>query len=209
MANDPAYTLIADTIQSGLKNVEKYYEKTSNSDVYFICLVLDPNFKLAYVETCWTDEKVVSRRACFEAVFDRYHKAPPLPCTTEQAGVPPKVPVLQAVQYGQSWMHDAVMAHQATEHCMHDPCHELTLYLSLPLEETDDVVAWWGLHSLQYPTLTHIAHNYLLIQGSAVPSERAFSSGRITSTLCHNALASSTFSALQLMKATYHNGHLS
>ncbi|KAG2036688.1 hypothetical protein BDR03DRAFT_865611, partial [Suillus americanus] len=52
--------------------------------------------------------------------------------------------------------------------------------------------------SLQYLTLAHIVCNYLLIQGSAVPSEYAFSSGGITSTLCHNALAPSTFSVLQL-----------
>jgi hypothetical protein len=77
MANDPTYTSIAYTIQSGLKNVEKYYEKTSNSDVYFILsavsnvpTVLDPNLKLAYVETCWTDEKVVRGSAHFEAMVN-------------------------------------------------------------------------------------------------------------------------------------------
>ena len=65
------------------------------------------------------------------------------------------------------------------------------------------------LHSLQYPTLSRIARDYLPIQGSAVPSERAFSSGGITSTLRRNSLAPSTFSALQLLKAAYNNGHIS
>ncbi|KAG2080597.1 uncharacterized protein F5147DRAFT_784180 [Suillus discolor] len=46
-------------------------------------------------------------------------------------------------------------------------------------------------------------------RGSSVPSEHAFSSAGITSTLRRNALASSTFSALQLMKAAYKNGHVS
>ncbi|KAG1800104.1 uncharacterized protein BJ212DRAFT_1488071 [Suillus subaureus] len=92
MANDPEYTSIADVIQKGLKNVEKYYEKTSDSDVYFICLVLDPNFKLAYVETYWTGVKVTSGRAHFQAV------APPLPCATQQAAVPPKAS--QVIWYG-------------------------------------------------------------------------------------------------------------
>jgi hypothetical protein len=49
----------------------------------------------------------------------------------------------------------------------------------------------------------------LPIQGSAVPSERAFSSGGITSTPRRNSLAPSTFSALQLLKAAYNNGHIS
>jgi hypothetical protein len=38
MANNPEYVSIADAIEKGLKNVEKYYQKTSDSDVYFICL---------------------------------------------------------------------------------------------------------------------------------------------------------------------------
>lgn len=66
------------------------------------------------------------------------------------------------------------------------------------------------LHSLQYPTLSRIARDYLPIQGSAVPSERAFSSGGITSsTLRRNLLAPSTFGALQLLKAAYKNAHIS
>jgi hypothetical protein len=66
------------------------------------------------------------------------------------------------------------------------------------------------LHSLQYPTLSRIARDYLPIQGSAVPSERAFSSGGITSsTLRRNLLAPSTFGALQLLKAAYKNDHIS
>jgi hypothetical protein len=38
MANDDQYAPIADAIKQGLKNVDKYYKKTSDSDVYFICL---------------------------------------------------------------------------------------------------------------------------------------------------------------------------
>ncbi|KAG2029372.1 hypothetical protein BDR03DRAFT_880961, partial [Suillus americanus] len=55
-------------IKKGLNNVEKYYQKANDSDVYFICLVLDPNYKLAYVESRWTEAKVASGRACLQAV---------------------------------------------------------------------------------------------------------------------------------------------
>ena len=88
-------------------------------------------------------------------------------------------------------MHEAVAAYQNTTHYHggRDPRDELTAYLSSPSEDVPDIVAWWGvsvlsiflfcqhllsksqLHSLQYPTLSHIAHDYLPIQGSAVPSE--------------------------------------
>ncbi|KAG2030984.1 hypothetical protein BDR03DRAFT_877116, partial [Suillus americanus] len=60
-----------------------------------------------------------------------------------------------------------------------------------------------------YPTLTHITQDYLLIQGSSIPSEQAFSSERITSTVQHNGLAALIFSSLQLLKAAYRNGHVS
>ncbi|KAG1804667.1 uncharacterized protein BJ212DRAFT_1241964, partial [Suillus subaureus] len=68
MADDLQYLLIADVIEAGLKNVDKYFKKTSQSDVYFICLVLDPNYKLTYVEGWWDFEDVADGRACLEAV---------------------------------------------------------------------------------------------------------------------------------------------
>lgn len=76
---------------------------------------------------------------------------PLLTHATEQATVPPKVS--WAVQYSKSWMHNAIMARQATEYHMHNHYHELTLYLNLPLEETNDIVAWWRVSLFFY--LTH------------------------------------------------------
>ncbi|KIK32072.1 hypothetical protein CY34DRAFT_55025, partial [Suillus luteus UH-Slu-Lm8-n1] len=58
-------------------------------------------------------------------------------------------------------------------------------------------------HSIQYPTLSRIAKDYLAIQGSAVASERAFSSGGITGTARRNCLLPTTFEALQLLKSGY------
>jgi hypothetical protein len=86
MANSAEYAPIADAIHKGLKNVAKYYyhEKTNDSDIYFVCLgeyqyfllqcisnvitVLDPNYKLAYVEGHWSVAKVASGRARLEAL---------------------------------------------------------------------------------------------------------------------------------------------
>jgi hAT family C-terminal dimerisation region len=60
----------------------------------------------------------------------------------------------------------------------------------------------------QYPTLSRMARDYLAIQGSAVPSERAFSSGGITATSRCNRLSADTFESLQLLKSAYRNGHV-
>lgn len=53
-----------------------------------------------------------------------------------------------------------------------------------------------------------MARDYLAIQGSATPSERAFSSGGITGTSNRNSLSVSSFEALQLLKSAYRNGHI-
>jgi hypothetical protein len=85
---------------------------------------------------------------------------------TMDAAVPTKV--LQGVRYGQSWMRDAVTARQAADNRTHDPLQELSSYLTSPLEETDNIVAWWGVRfSLYYhilsslyslATLTSVSH---------------------------------------------------
>jgi hypothetical protein len=54
-----------------------------------------------------------------------------------------------------------------------------------------------------------MARDYLAIQGSSVPSERAFSSGGLTSTSLRNRLSPATFEALQILKSAYKNGHIS
>jgi hypothetical protein len=54
-----------------------------------------------------------------------------------------------------------------------------------------------------------MARDYLAIQGSATPSERAFSSGGLTGTKYRNRLNGMVFESLQLLKSAYRNGHIS
>ena len=54
-----------------------------------------------------------------------------------------------------------------------------------------------------------MAQDYLAIQGSATPSERAFSSGGLTGTKYCNCFNGVVFESLQLHKNAYHNGHIS
>jgi hypothetical protein len=60
----------------------------------------------------------------------------------------------------------------------------------------------------KYPTLKRIARDYLVIQGSATPSEHAFSSGRIIDSAHCNQLSTELFTALQILKSGYCNGHI-
>lgn len=54
-----------------------------------------------------------------------------------------------------------------------------------------------------HPTWAKIARDYLAIQGSAVPCERAFSSSGLTGTDRRHRLSPQTFEALQLLKHAY------
>ena len=54
-----------------------------------------------------------------------------------------------------------------------------------------------------------MACDYLAIQGSSVPSERAFSSEGLTGTSLRNRLTPATFEALQILKSAYRNHHIS
>ena len=61
---------------------------------------------------------------------------------------------------------------------------------------------------MQYPTLSHMAWDYLAIQGSAVPSEHAFSSSALTATARCNQLSGNIFETLQILESGYQNGHI-
>ncbi len=54
-----------------------------------------------------------------------------------------------------------------------------------------------------------MVQDYLAIQGSAMPSECAFSNTSLTDSKHHNWLAPDTFEALQILKSVYRNGHMS
>jgi hAT family C-terminal dimerisation region len=56
--------------------------------------------------------------------------------------------------------------------------------------------------------MRRIARDYLAIQGSATPSERAFSSSGITGSARRSRLSTGIFEALQILKSAYRNGHV-
>jgi hypothetical protein len=49
------------------------------------------------------------------------------------------------VQYGHAWMHALVKEQKAQEISNTNPHEELLCYLNAPLEDVENVVAWWGV----------------------------------------------------------------
>ncbi|KIJ30229.1 hypothetical protein M422DRAFT_106948, partial [Sphaerobolus stellatus SS14] len=71
--------------------------------------------------------------------------------------------------YGSSWLTASIQKGLAVWRCNSDPWNELAQYLlNPPALRDDDAVAWWGQHSVEYPTLSRIARDYLAIQGFAI-----------------------------------------
>ncbi|KAG1796752.1 uncharacterized protein HD556DRAFT_1467218 [Suillus plorans] len=62
--------------RDSLKNAEKYCKKASESDIYPICLVLDPNYKLTYIERQWTPQEVAPGQACLKHAHRLQRAAP-------------------------------------------------------------------------------------------------------------------------------------
>ncbi|KAJ7808949.1 hypothetical protein B0H14DRAFT_2577512 [Mycena olivaceomarginata] len=154
MAATKIFRGMKDSINAGLANLEKWYSKTDDTDVYFICLALDPNFKTAYAEASWNSiayeeglaefEMVVRfpelrRLQCLTVVcqFDDYYVAPH--SEAAEVATAHKLPTLP-VQYGHSWMQAKVQARKNNDFAAVNPRDELKTYLKAPLQTVDGVV---------------------------------------------------------------------
>lgn len=49
------------------------------------------------------------------------------------------------VQYGNSWMRKILQSRQACDHSTENSRKELRMYLESPLENVENVMAWWGV----------------------------------------------------------------
>ncbi|KAK7036845.1 hypothetical protein R3P38DRAFT_2770914 [Favolaschia claudopus] len=76
MADTERFADMRESILAGLDNLEKWYGKTDDTDVYFICLALDPNIKTAYTQESWDSEAHEEGLAKLESVYDSYYVAP-------------------------------------------------------------------------------------------------------------------------------------
>jgi hypothetical protein len=73
MAKAAKFNELVDVIEAGLENMDKWYRKTKDTNVYFICLgksdhyfdtyifqssftALNPNWKLTYAKEKWNEE---------------------------------------------------------------------------------------------------------------------------------------------------------
>ena len=60
------------------------------------------------------------------------------------------IPSEQKGMYGSAWMRASMKSRQEADLAAQSPRDELQMYLSSPLEDVEDVVAWWGVCLLSF-----------------------------------------------------------
>ncbi|KAJ7889429.1 hypothetical protein B0H13DRAFT_1888051 [Mycena leptocephala] len=118
--NMDRFSDMKDSVNCGLENLEKWYRKTNDTDVYFICLALDPNYKTEYAEHQWDREPFINGMDKLKAKFDSYYKPP---VTEHTTGSEPETSA-GSVQYGHSWMRAAVKNRRAADYAKALECKE-------------------------------------------------------------------------------------
>ena len=81
-----------------------------------------------------------------------------------------------------------------------DSDEELNRYFNSPCDSITDSLIWWKLHKNNYSVLSFLAKNYLSIQATSVPSERAFSISGLAITKTRNRLDPETARVTICMK---------
>ncbi|KAK2462222.1 hypothetical protein APHAL10511_005761 [Amanita phalloides] len=66
------FSRLKGSIEKGIEKMKKYYRLLDQNNVGFICLALDPNFKLEYVKETWDEQYFAEGKAALEREYDCY-----------------------------------------------------------------------------------------------------------------------------------------
>mgnify|MGYP003702351897 CR=1 FL=1 len=144
-----------------------------------LAVVLDPRFKLRYLEQCFKQAFGTGAKLCILEVRGKiYELFLQYSCNADQ----------QSGELVNHWNNDLQMDRDGND-SLHGTdqndigqsalgeFRELTLYLEgglCPQNEQFDILKWWKDNALTYPTLARLARDILAIPGSAVSAESAF-----------------------------------
>jgi hypothetical protein len=156
-------------IQAGIEKLDHYYDKIS--PMVGIALILDPTLKKDFLRSGlgWTRDWILSVEKSFQSSFLFYKvtasTASSAQCMVENATDNEDISYENYLKRKRNSLSGDIQS-------------EYDRYLSLPLLSSNaDVLEFWKANIFNFPTLAAMAKDYLTVQASSVPSERAFSSG--------------------------------
>ncbi|KIM78715.1 hypothetical protein PILCRDRAFT_56284, partial [Piloderma croceum F 1598] len=187
-----------------------YYQRMDRTSSYIVAMVLNPAIRMSWIRKHWDPEYIDDAERKVKQILGEYRErvrakaAAPGVSTSTSAGH-------NLVQSHQTSALDSLMQHYGLVDEMdianrenHDEQtleQEYQSYITAPLSPrgTNTLKFWESSESI-HPTFFEMALDYLPIQASAVPSERAFSSSAETDTKKRNRINPVLMEALQMLK---------
>lgn len=142
-------------------DVEWLLERTDSHSCYVISMIIDPRLKLeGFKNLGWSATSIVTAKN-----HNEYEQ--------KDATVTQTIPV-QAVNHPLDLIFRSVET--GISPIPRRANSKAKQYINELVEGREvDTAQWWRLHAHQYPTLSRIVRDYLLIPATSVPSERLFS----------------------------------
>jgi hypothetical protein len=146
-------------------------------------VILDPRFKLGFVDFrlkqafgSQAETKITKVKKILLELFKDYSKVNISNQDIAQQTPAPQIVTNASDRYADCDHH---MSHNVPS--TSEIPSELEAYLAnppIPRSDTFDVLAWWKSNSVEYPTLSRIACDVLVVPASTVTSKSAFNTGR-------------------------------
>jgi hypothetical protein len=168
------------TLKYKKKKFEKYW-KVSWLDIC-IPVILDLQFKLEYLEfrfrtvfendATWMVNKI---KNVFQGLFKEYLKSNENVVDPMSKGGDVEMSVIDHYPLASWDQHVTCSARSTNEASL-----ELETYLKkVPIRQSDqfNILAWWQMNLAEYPTLSRMARDILVVPASTIASESAFNTG--------------------------------
>jgi hypothetical protein len=189
MKNSEVSLRIKEALTMSHKVLSKYYNFTDDSIFYIASVVLDPRFKVEYLEL-----------KGFNSLYPGLLKSVVIKLKTMTNELDETKPSTSSnISAGENNNEGSLLKRMFAHTESKSNAHELDTYLSLQTESAAvDPLQWWKSHEIQFPSLSKLARTVLAIPGSSVSVERVFNVGRDMIGLRRHALGSDSTSSLML-----------
>lgn len=182
---------VANAIYNKLKS---YWDKHL-SDSSAISAILDPRYKLS---TFNNQEERKNYIDYLQILFSSY-----IPSSYT---IPNQIN--EEIQDSRSYFLNIINNNQSNSfvnHLNNLEFEEIDKYLNMPNDINVNPLAWWKTHQEEFPILSLIAKDFLIIQSTSVPSEQAFSIANNTITQTRNRLDPETAREILCLKSWIKN----
>lgn len=179
-------------IEDAISKLNHYYDQMSPA--VGVSLFLDPQNKGKLLALMgWEESWIETSRQSFDIAYDFYSKK-----YRQQQPAPSIIPQKRkAVTGGYSTWQSKLVSIDAGDEEQHDD--EVSQYFNTPRSKTA-ALQFWKVNQYKFPILSAMAKDFLAVQASSVPSERAFSAGGNLVSKRRCSMAGKTIEMTQFLK---------